>query len=160
MALDLHPDRKLEERWWQIERVGWLVMLAIVIAALLGLTGRGGPLATAEASAGSATIVYPRVSRWQTASDLSVEFPAGKAGKGEVLIPAPFASQFAVESVAPEPSSVTATPEGMLYEFDLEGGAQPTRARFSLRASKPTLWTTARTDHPAAPAAMSFIVLP
>lgn len=160
MALELETDRAFQEKWWILERVAWLIMFAIVLAALLGLTGRGGPLATAQVNAGDRKIVYPRVARWQTASEMSVEFPAGRGGKGEILIPSPFASRFSVESVVPEPSSVTAAPEGILYQFDLEGGAKPARALFGLRAVKPSLWTTSRPRHPAAPDTMSFIILP
>lgn len=41
---------------WTFERVGWLVMLAIVLAAIAGLTGRGGLLETVRVKVGDRVV--------------------------------------------------------------------------------------------------------
>ena len=160
MALDLDSDRSFQEKWWVIERIGWLIMLAIVLAALAGLTGRGGPLASAEVEAGDVRVTYPRVARWQTAAEMTVEFPAQRMGSGEILLPSDFVSLFSVESVSPQPSRVVVRPEGMLYEFELDGVSGPKKAEFALRAVRPSFWRTVRSQAAAAPESMSFIILP
>jgi hypothetical protein len=160
VALDLDSDRSFQERWWKVERIGWSVMFLVILAALTGLTGRGGPFATAEVRAGAAEITYPRVARWQTAAELSVRFPAATGEKGTILLPSDFVSSFSVESVSPQPSKVVASADGMLYEFDLEAGAGSKSAEFALRAVHPSFWRTVHSTADEAPERMSFIILP
>ena len=62
--LEIAQDLKFQHAEWRFQRVGWLIMLVVVIAALAGAFGRG-PLAhaTARAGDGSFELDYDRIAR-------------------------------------------------------------------------------------------------
>ena len=159
-GLEIDLDRSFQEKMWVVERIGWALMFLIVVAALAGFTGVTGAASSGRAEAAGATIDYPRISRWQTADTLAVDFAESTAGKVEVLIPKAFTKVFAIDGVTPQPSKVTATPEGQLYEFELAAEAGKKTADFSIRAGRPSLPTQARGAVAGEPFAMPFIVLP
>jgi hypothetical protein len=159
-GLELDSDRSFQEKFWVVERVGWALMFLIVVAALAGFTGVTGAASSGRAEAAGAKIDHPRISRWQTADTLAVEFHEGAAGKVEVLIPKAFTKVFAIEGVTPEPSKVTATPEGQLFEFELAAESGEKTADFALRAGRPALPTQARGAVAGEPFDMPFTVLP
>jgi len=49
--LDHGLDIAYQQREWRVQRIGWVAMALIVVAALLGASGSAGPLATARATA-------------------------------------------------------------------------------------------------------------
>ena len=159
-GLEIDLDRTFQEKMWVVERVGWALMFLIVVAALAGFTGVTGAASSARAEAAGAKIDHPRISRWQTADTLAVEFDAGATGKVEVLIPKAFTKVFAIEGVTPEPSKVTATPQGQLFEFELAGSSGKKTADFAIRAGRPAFPTRARGEVAGEPFEMSFAVLP
>lgn len=158
--LDVETDRSFQEKFWVAERVGWLLMALVVVAAAVGLTGKGGPLARDTAAAAGAIIDYPRISRWQTPDQLSVTFPASARGEADVLLPSAFTKIFSVESVAPEPSQVVATPDGLRFTFDIGDAPGPRTAAFNVRASRPAWWTGGRAQVGDGSAELAFLVLP
>lgn len=138
-SVDVDADSPLQERHWAISRVSWLIMLALLLVATLGLTGSGGVLSRQQATAGAAELDIPRVSRWAAADNLSVRVPQDTTGDIEITVPNEFAEMFAVESIAPQPSSVSATPNGHRYQFESSPGPGDRRIVFSIRASRPSL---------------------
>lgn len=134
--IDTHPD--LREKMWLASRIGWLVMLAIVVAAVFGLTGSGGSMAHQRIAAGRATIDLPRFSRWAASDELSVEFDPAQSGAITVRIPEPFLRSFTIEGVTPQPASVRATPNGHEFVFELAAEPGEKTARFAIRASSPS----------------------
>lgn len=134
-SMDIEVDRGLQERTWLISRIFWAVMLTISIVALVGLTGSGGPLSRHHAATSSATLDIPRVARWGAIDHLTVKLDHADSNEIEILVPKQFGEIFSVESVSPEPSSVTVTRDGHLYEFDASAGAGERSVVFSIRAS-------------------------
>src|SRR5688500_4047586 len=57
--LDLQEDPKFQETEWRLQRLGWVIWAALIVAALLGLLGPG-PLSNAESSTpdGLLTVSY------------------------------------------------------------------------------------------------------
>lgn len=139
--VDISDDRVLQERVWAVSRIGWLIMLVIIVAAALGLTGSGGPLAHQSLGAGQAQIDLPKIARWAAADELVIDFAHGQTGKSEVRLPAAFLDAFSIEAVSPQPSSVVATPEGQVFTFDLSDKPGGRSARFAIRAGDPLLPT-------------------
>ncbi len=159
-SIDIETDRRFQERFWRFERVAWGLMALLVLAALAGFTGKGGPFAHAEAAAGAARIDYPQIARWQTADSLTVEFGPDASGRAEVLLPSQFTDTFAIESVDPQPAEVLATPEGMLFRFDLQGRGRQS-ANFAVRAGNPSWWTSGDLRlGDGSRATLGFLVLP
>ena len=159
-GLEIELDRRFQEKAWVAERFGWTLMFLLIVAALAGFTGVTGAASSGHAEAAGARIDHPRISRWQTADTLAIEFADSAAGTVEVLIPKSFTEVFSIEGVTPEPSKVTATSEGQLYEFELAAGAGKKTADFSIRAQRPALPTQARGAIAGETFAMSFTVLP
>lgn len=71
-----HPvqeDMPMQQRVWRFERVGWYVLVAIVLLALAGLFGNG-PLSDAEVVSqdGRVRVEYQRLSRSGTTDSLFI----------------------------------------------------------------------------------------
>ena len=136
-GLQVNEDRPWQEKFWTVQRVAWVLMALFIVAALAGLTGRGGPLASATARSGAGTIDYPRITRWQ--SDEQVEFRLAPSSSGEVeLIVSPqFGEAFATDSIVPEPSQSRATGAGHHYTFDVGPGEKA--IVFNVTSAKPAV---------------------
>lgn len=89
-----------QRKLWRAERLGWLGMLAVVLAALLGLLGGGGPLAEGSARDGALEIQGPRIARLGSAAPLRVTLPPGQ-GEAELRLPADFPVRWRVRDMAP-----------------------------------------------------------
>lgn len=127
-------DLQFQRRFWRAERIAWVAYVLLLVAALLGLTGGGGPLSHANAETPYGTIDYPQVSRWQAADDLSVRFAGGAS---EVTLGEDFVELFAIESIQPQPDSATATADGIQYSFSSSAGGA---VIFNLRARRPAFF--------------------
>lgn len=117
-GLQLDEHRRFQERFWKLERVAWVVFAIVTISALLGLTGAGGPLATASAESGNAVISYPRVARWETADELQIAFrPRDGVTERTVMLAPEFAKAFQLEDVQPNPSETKISDRGQTLIF-------------------------------------------
>ncbi len=100
-----------QRRVWRAERIGWALMLAVVLAALGGLFGGGGPLARGEAADGGLEAEWPRMARLGAAAPIRVTLPPEPgAREAELLLPPDFAANWQVRAIAPAP-------------IEMEGGA-------------------------------------
>lgn len=148
-AIEIDTGPAFQERWWRLERLAWVLMGLLIVAALCGLTGAGGPLSRGQVEAGNATIDYPRIARWQSAEDATIRFASDATGEVDVLLSARFAEAFDVETVQPQPASAASTAEGHRLTFDLGTGAGSKIVTLSLRPGRPGL-----PDHGTVPSAM------
>jgi hypothetical protein len=105
-SLEIRQDLDFQRREWRAQRIGWVVMALIALAALLGLTGNG---VLARATAGSPTdplrLEYSRFDRLQSPSTLEVEI-AGDSVEGqqiELLIDRGYVQGVLIEKIVPEP---------------------------------------------------------
>jgi hypothetical protein len=147
----------LQERLWLAERIGWAIFGLLIVLALLGFTGAGGPFAHASLSLPSGTIDYPRVARWQASDQIRVSFAPGPSQRRVTLSPA-LLGKVDVDHVVPSPSATQSGPQGAVYVFDIDG-ARGGEVDFSLRVEHPG-WTgfDIGLDGDSAPGAM--LVLP
>jgi hypothetical protein len=60
--MEIETDLEFQRRVWRVPRVGWLIIGAAVVAALLGLFGTG-PLSRASTDGGGLTVEYDRFAR-------------------------------------------------------------------------------------------------
>ncbi|SFB19519.1 hypothetical protein SAMN05216266_10642 [Amycolatopsis marina] len=128
---------RFQVREWRIDRGGWVVMFLIVLAGLLGLWG-GGPLgeATVSAGDGSMSVSYDRFVRNLGESTLIAEFPPGSAEADSVslAVDQAYLTSNQVQSITPEPDTVTARNGRFVYEFPAAADTSLT-VRFDLRPS-------------------------
>lgn len=131
-------DRDWQERAWTAQRIAWVAMALFIVAAAAGVTGKGGPIASASAELAGGSIEYPRITRWQTDEQVTVRLAKTAPARVELLLSPQFVKLFGVNSIEPEPSEVRATPRGHLFTFDTEAGGERVIA-FNVRAANPVL---------------------
>jgi hypothetical protein len=66
-----------QRRFWVAERIGWLIMVGLLLAALLGLLGAGGLLGTAERQVEGVSVTWARFQRLGRAAPLHITLPPG-----------------------------------------------------------------------------------
>lgn len=160
-GLQVTEDRSWQEKFWTSQRVGWVLMALLILAAITGLTGMGGPLASAKAKLGGGTIEYPRITRWQADDQLEVRLDPTSAGSTELTLSPQFVQLFAISSIQPEPKDVRATTAGHRFTFETDQGGGERVIVFNLRASRPVLGQrVAASLGNGQPAQMRITVLP
>ena len=159
-GLEVDADRPLQEKFWFWQRVGWMGMLLLVIAAVVGLTGNSGPLSSGKVEAGTSTVDYPRISRWRAADSLSVSFGDTAGTTGTILLPQEFLHAFTIDMVTPQPTRVLATSKGLEFHFALAADAAPREVHFAITPQLPTFPSEARGTVSGRPYSFSFTILP
>lgn len=160
-GIELDEDRPFQERFWSFQRIAWVVMGLIVAAALAGLTGAGGLLSRAEATAPGATLDYPRVTRWQASDDMRLTLAPRGADQATIMIGASFFDIFEIEEIHPAPAESGATASGQRLVFDLGEASGEREIIFHIRATAPALTATYQVRVDDGPAMrLSPVVLP
>ena len=107
--LDLIQDMTFQRREWVVQRIGWVVMALVLIAAILGLFGYG-VLSTAKASdpSGKLDVQYERFGRIDAAADLQVRIDRSlfEGDRVELWIDRSFIDAQQIDSITPEPIEV------------------------------------------------------
>lgn len=102
-----HPveeDMRMQQRVWRFERVGWYVLVVIVLLALAGLFGNG-PLSDAQVVSddGRVQVEYQRLSRSGTTDNLRI-MVRGKPGEPVVVVlGGSLLREASIETMQPEP---------------------------------------------------------
>jgi protein-L-isoaspartate(D-aspartate) O-methyltransferase len=135
-------DIEYEQREWVAQRVAWVVMLLLVVAALLGLLGAPGLLGEARttASDGSIKLEYDRISRFHAPTRLVIDVSPDFVDNGEIQlwVDAGYAEGLTIESIAPEPESTDLEPGRIVYTFTVSDPDVP--LRISLRYVHDSYW--------------------
>jgi hypothetical protein len=120
---------------WLFERVGWIAMAAVLIAAAAGLFGNGW-LSEREVSAGGAlTAKYPRFGRAHAPLELAVEWlPRQEAAA--LWISRSYLDGFEITEIRPPPSGVTVDAGRMRYTFRTARPHAPVRVAFMLKPKR------------------------
>jgi hypothetical protein len=131
--LEVNQDPEYQRRTWIVQRVGWVLMCLIVLAALLGLTGRG-PLSTATAGLpdGPLRVEYQRFDRHRAPSEFQILLPASEAPNGQVRvwIDRGYLSGVEIQTIVPEPESVEIGEDRVTYSFNVNRAGPPVRLGF------------------------------
>lgn len=136
--LAVGSDLEFQSRWWRFERIAWIVLIAIVIADVLGCFGRG-PLANAQTRASDRTmdVKYERIERYSTPSILTIQFGPSAIHDGKIQL---WASEALIkplgnQRVIPQPSESVLDGTGILYTF--ASTPKPNSVQFALQPSSP-----------------------
>lgn len=120
ISLDSDESRRITDREWIAERVGWFVIAAILVAAILGLLGPG-PLSHQQAVSddGKLIVEYDSVQRYGAPAELRIRFKREFADqKGiRLSISREFTDFTKVESITPEPESSEMGEKAIIYSF-------------------------------------------
>ncbi len=118
-SLEITEDMRLQRRTWRVERLGWVGMLLLVNAALLGLFSIG-PLSTrtVESADGAIRVHYDRFLRNGAGTTIRVEliapFPLVDL---PVRISRDLVARLKIEGVQPQPHAAESGPGGVTWHL-------------------------------------------
>jgi len=137
--LQVEEDLKLERRGWIFERIGWLAMLLIVLAALAGLIGNG-PLSSDSAAAAdeSVTLEYDRFQHYHCRATLTVRVSGEAAEEKEVRLwfDQKFLSEIEIDRISPEPSETLVGNGRHVFVFPVADQGKSTEIIFHFEPDK------------------------
>lgn len=131
-GLQLDEPRERQRRYWRLQRIAWWCFGAVMLVAVLGLTGSGGVFHKQTIEFAAATVEVPRVSRWEGSDGLSITFQ-GPGDSHDVTITQPFFDRFMIERIQPEPDRTLLRPQAQAMTFPADD-APPHQVRFDIRA--------------------------
>jgi hypothetical protein len=134
--LELHEQSSASEWGWTIRRIGWIAMLLLVIAAISGLFG-AGPLDRARIQRNGFEVAYSRFSRMDSSAHLELTVAGAAADLIHVSIDRKYIQQFEINSITPEPESVSSFSDQVRYSFRTRAG-QRCSVVFQMRANEGT----------------------
>jgi hypothetical protein len=118
--IELKEDLGYQRTFWWIQRVGWILIVALLLASSLGLLGSSGPLHEEVVGRGSAfQVAHPRVQR--LSSEFTARFQLAGSDALTLILPAAFFQDHMIEAWMPEPTSTKA--EGDEVSLTFEGGS-------------------------------------
>lgn len=124
-----------QRREWRVNRVAWVALVLVLVAGLAGLWG-GGALGQARLTGvdGRLQVEYDRFVRNLGEATLQVQFPPVSAREGSIRlsISQDYLADNEVMATTPDPMSVTAEGEHLVYEFGVRGEG-PLTVTFDLR---------------------------
>jgi len=135
--LEVHEDLKFQRRSWLVQRVGWIVMALVLLAALVGLFGGAGLLG-GEAKAGSedamVSVSYERFLRFMKPTTLQIQLSqeAGKEGNVSVWLDREYLDGLQVQQITPQPDAARTGPERLTYVFEVDHLNGPATITFDL----------------------------
>jgi hypothetical protein len=110
----VREDIEFQHKVWRFERVGWYVLVLLVILTLLGLFSRG-PLSSREAQSadGSIGVEYEMFHRNGSTNPLVIRLQGPSNAVLEVELDGDWLEGFDVQSVQPQPVRSAAAGPGM-----------------------------------------------
>jgi hypothetical protein len=153
------PVTRWERVVWTVQRMGWVLMGAVLVLALLGLLGGGGlNRRTVAASDGSATFTYERVMRLETPREL---FWTAVPRSGRVLLDWNGAGCLVYTGEEPGPPPDRVQLLGAVQRFELSSpGVEPITVALGMRAERPGVCDVRTRANDGAWIARRILILP
>ena len=132
-------DPKFQRAEWVAQRLLWVAMVVIIVAAALGFAG-SGPFArdthSATLAGGTIEVEYPRFLRYHAPQSLevTVDAPAASGDTLRVAITPPFADSARIDDLDPEPGSTSLSSDGAVYEWTVDDWSRPVRVALQYEA--------------------------
>jgi hypothetical protein len=127
MGLQIARHEVFQQREWKAQRAGWVAIVLFVLAALVGLLGRG-PLswATATSQDGLVEVDYQRFTHLEADDMISIVVaPAAVTGDTvEIELAEEWLRSVEVRGMTPEPQEQVATPYGVRLTVSAEPGSE------------------------------------
>lgn len=125
-------DAEYQERQWRYQRIGWVVIAALLVAALAGLFGRG-PLSRGHTESRSLRLEYPRITRMEAPATFEFELMDSGSGRDLALwLDQSFLEAFEITRTVPAARLEIAGPLGATFRFP--PGAAPGARRITVLA--------------------------
>jgi hypothetical protein len=123
--LEIDEDMRHTRAEWKVERVTWVIMGLVVLAALSGLLGPG-PLSGAAAGerAAGLQVSYERFERSHSQTMIRIEVgpPAIRDGAFQLWIGREYLDAVRVLRMDPEPDGSEVAPDRVIHSYRAPGG--------------------------------------
>lgn len=131
-GIEIDEDRAHQRREWRIERVGWVAMAALVLAALLGLLGDGPIGETTAGTRDALRVEYNRLQRAAAPTEyrFAVQPALARDGRVRLRLEDALLEEVHLRAIVPEPASTRAGPGYTEFTFDVGAGDSPARIVF------------------------------
>jgi hypothetical protein len=135
--LEIDEDLAFERRSLPVERVGIGIMVAVVLAATLGLLG-SGPLSHATARGDGLAIEFQRFSRYQSSETLTLRLDesATRAPEVRVWVDRGYLDHSRLETVLPPPVRVEAASDRVVLVFAIAELERPLAISLNLQPER------------------------
>lgn len=134
--LELDQDFSYQQQLWVVQRVGWFVMAAIVLAGASGLFG-GGWLSQAQVGSASDPlwIEYERFGRLQAPTQMKIYVAPQSQPAQEVrlLLDRDYTQKVQIQEILPTPTAIAARSNQWIYSFKTLGTEEPLSIQIVLR---------------------------
>ena len=113
-------------------------MMAIIMAALIGLLG-AGPLSSVTVESGPLQLQYTRFERRHapTALEVSVARSAANQDQVDVWVSADYLARVEITSIVPEPEEVIVADDRVIYRFNIDDQAHSPTILIALEPDEP-----------------------
>jgi hypothetical protein len=136
--LDIDEDIVFEQKTWTVQRIGWVIMILIVLLALLGFTGRGGLFGInkriVQDNSQELQLEYEPFVRRGAGAEIRVELKAADTAQTRLNFSQSLLEKVRIEQVVPQPSQAQIDENGITYTFS--GGERPAQYIFYLSPQK------------------------
>jgi len=154
----VREDMAFQHKVWRFERVGWYVLVLLVILTLLGLFSRG-PLSSREmhSADGSIGVEYEKFHRNGSTNPMIIRLKGAPGAVLEVELGGDWLEGFDVQSVQPQPMRSAAAGPGMKIWLQADGEGQANLHLSLLGEGLGTYQTRIATSHGAVVTFNQFI---
>lgn len=110
----VEEDLAFQRRIWRFERIGWYLLLAVVVLTLCGLFSRG-PLSSMHdvSPGGNLSVEYERFHRNGSVNTMVIRAHGPVDGPLTIVLGKAMMEGFSVESMQPQPAAAAASPQGI-----------------------------------------------
>jgi hypothetical protein len=124
MAIDLSDDLAFHRANWRAERIGWGLILVIILAGVLGLTGRG-PLGTATVGDTTLFVDYDRVMRNDAPGKARIRIgpPVTNDTIIHLWVSREMLAACSLQRVVPMPLRTTGASDRTIFDFRVQPGS-------------------------------------
>jgi len=126
--LEIEEDLDFQRRMWRVQQIGWALLVLVVVAALLGLFGKG-PLSRAVAGRAGVPfqVEYERFGRYKAPMRMTIHIGPGVAEQGQIRLwlAREYLEAIQIQQIVPEPADVVSDGTGATYVFQVADSSAP-----------------------------------
>ena len=121
--MEMQDEIELHKKGWVAQRIGWVLLALILIAASLGFFGNG-LVSKRYLSDEIASVSYERFGRFETPIEMKVN--ANIKNKLELKIPQAYLRKMELDKIVPQPEEQRIENDNMIFSFAANDLAQVT----------------------------------
>jgi hypothetical protein len=127
--LEIDQDLEFHHRLWIVQRVGWVIVGLLLIAALAGVFG-SGPVSSSSVGNSAVRLEYQRFGRLQQPTTIRFHFSSEAGDVAKLFFNRKYLESFVIEHITPPPDEVEPASQWLIYSFKRR---EPTSVTFHLR---------------------------